>query len=428
MSLVSSVNVRSQIGQEGTIGAGTSTTNKLNSMQIVPSEEISIREIMAAGRRFNQTTVTDKRWSSFSVKEDDMTYTEHLYCLENLFGAGTKTTPSGATDARQRVYDVSLSGAITPKTWVHQWGDSSDNVNQTAYGLLTDYGETWDRDSGVKQNGTKGQAQLISTGNSFTASPGDLANVAIAAGDFEVYLDTTGAGLGTTQITREINTVDWSVTGMKDTVFAADRSEDSYASHVDLVPKTAVKFTAFENSTTRTILANLIAGNTYFLRLDGQSSVLIDNDQVLTISGSPTGGTFTLTYKSQTTGDIDYNATAADVATALKALSTIGDNDVSVSGSDGGPWTVSFTGLLANDDSLLTHTDSLTGGTDPALGIVQHTFPFIARREMAIRYMKSGEYSDAKGVYTRDWEFVIVEDSTWAKALLITSQTGEDTL
>jgi hypothetical protein len=80
--------------------------------------------------------------------------------------------------------------------------------------------------------------------------------------------------------------------------------------------------------------------------LTATESCGVDEEQTVTVTDA-TDGTFTLTYSGQTTGNIAYNAAAADVATALKALSNIGDSDVSVSGDAGGPWTVSFVGTLA---------------------------------------------------------------------------------
>lgn len=75
-----------------------------------------------------------------------------------------------------------------------------------------------------------------------------------------------------------------------------------------------------------------------------------------------TGGTFTLTYNNQTTAAIAYNASAAAVATALKALSNIGDTDVLVTGANGGPWLVTFQNALGNQPitTLLINTTALT--------------------------------------------------------------------
>lgn len=92
--------------------------------------------------------------------------------------------------------------------------------------------------------------------------------------------------------------------------------------------------------------------------------------QTVTISGSPTGGTFTLTYAGQTTGSIAYNAAASAVQTALAALSNVGSGNVAVTGSAGGPYTVTFQGSLAHTNvAQMTATSSLTGGTSPGVAV-----------------------------------------------------------
>jgi hypothetical protein len=103
----------------------------------------------------------------------------------------------------------------------------------------------------------------------------------------------------------------------------------------------------------------------------GQSEV-----QTVTITGTPTGGTFTLTYSGQTTGTIAFNATATTVQTALRALSNIGSTGVNVTGGPGPgtPWAVAFAGALADTDvALMTATSSLTGGTSPTVSVATTT-------------------------------------------------------
>jgi hypothetical protein len=93
--------------------------------------------------------------------------------------------------------------------------------------------------------------------------------------------------------------------------------------------------------------------------------------QTVTITGSPTGGTFTLTWSGQTTSGIAYNATAATVRTALEALSNIAPGDVTVTGSAGGPYTVTFGGAYLGDDiaQMTASGASLTGGSSPAVSV-----------------------------------------------------------
>lgn len=100
-----------------------------------------------------------------------------------------------------------------------------------------------------------------------------------------------------------------------------------------------------------------------------------DEVQSVTITGSPTGGTFTLTFGGQTTSALNWNATAAQMQTALQALSSIGANNALVTGGPG-PGTafqVEFAGTLgfAGQALITLTTNSLTGGTSPSVAIAR---------------------------------------------------------
>lgn len=96
--------------------------------------------------------------------------------------------------------------------------------------------------------------------------------------------------------------------------------------------------------------------------------------ETVAITGNPTGGSFTLTFGGQTTAAIAYNATAAQVATALGNLSNVGTLNVICTG---GPLpatavVVQFDDALAPGvQPLMTHTDSFTGGTTPAAAVTE---------------------------------------------------------
>jgi len=95
--------------------------------------------------------------------------------------------------------------------------------------------------------------------------------------------------------------------------------------------------------------------------------------QTVTVTGAPTGGTFTLTYSGQTTAGIAFNANAAAVQSALEALSNIAPGDVAVTGT--GPYTVTFEGTLADTDvaQMTASGASLTGGTTPSVTVTTGT-------------------------------------------------------
>lgn len=103
-------------------------------------------------------------------------------------------------------------------------------------------------------------------------------------------------------------------------------------------------------------------------------AALTNEVQTATITGGPTGGTFTLTFSGQTTAAIAYNATAAAVQTALEALSNINPGDVTVTGNAGGPYTLTFGGQYLGDNTAqMTATGSFTGGTTPAIAVTTTT-------------------------------------------------------
>lgn len=86
----------------------------------------------------------------------------------------------------------------------------------------------------------------------------------------------------------------------------------------------------------------------------------VNEVQRVSLVGTVTGGTFTLSYRGQTTGALAYNASAATIQTALTGLSTIGTGNVTVSGS--GPWDVTWTGSFAyaTPDMITANGGSLT--------------------------------------------------------------------
>lgn len=87
---------------------------------------------------------------------------------------------------------------------------------------------------------------------------------------------------------------------------------------------------------------------------------LVSATNALVTLGTPSAGTFTLTWRGKTTATIAYNAAATAVKSALVALDDgYGTSDWTVSGSSGGPYTVTppASGPVTGDGS------GLTGGT-----------------------------------------------------------------
>lgn len=101
--------------------------------------------------------------------------------------------------------------------------------------------------------------------------------------------------------------------------------------------------------------------------------------QTITLTGGPTGGTFTLTvpafgtFGALTATALAYNATADEVSQALANVASLGTQGVVVltrsgAGTNGDPYvyTLTFNRALGNVPQL-TSTNTFTGGTTPTV-------------------------------------------------------------
>ena len=143
----------------------------------------------------------------------------------------------------------------------------------------------------------------------------------------------------------------------------------------------------------------LPAGEELEIKIDNPSRINVvatpaDNcEQTVTLSGQIVGDTFTLAFNGQTiTPPLPVNATALQVQTALRALSTIGAGNCDVTGADGGPYTVEFVGDLAKTDvNLMTGTgtgvnEKQTVAIDDATSSGTFTLTFGGQTTAAIDY------------------------------------------
>jgi hypothetical protein len=99
------------------------------------------------------------------------------------------------------------------------------------------------------------------------------------------------------------------------------------------------------------------------------SDEVVSTVQSLTMIGTPTGGTFTLTTAAPlpvaTTSPISYTATPQQVQSALAAI--VGNENVSVASPTAGTLSITFQGVYAGESipTLVADSSALTGGTDP---------------------------------------------------------------
>jgi hypothetical protein len=357
-----------------------------------------------------------------------------LFLVEAWLGTVAPTTVG--VNGRRRIYDLPLTGAVTPKAFTSQFGDDT-YANQAAYCFLTSFGAKYSREKGGELDGVDGFGlRSLVGGTTFTPAPTVLPLSPVVGSNLNFYLDTTGAGLGVTQITEEVLDASWNVKDLQKPFWAADRAQPSWKKPISNEGgKYTAKLSLGESAVVRAIDNWLMLNRTYFLRISNKGDY-VDNRISLSFSGGPTGGSFTLTYKGQTTGAIAFNSsthhpTAAEVQTALEALPAIGTGTIVCTGGPldgaGTPVIIDFTsGALVNDISAMTHADSLTPSGAITIATTQTQYEHTA--DIACKLMNKAAWGNKNSVYARDFDFTIVEDATWGHGLMLTSMTAMATL
>ena len=138
----------------------------------------------------------------------------------------------------------------------------------------------------------------------------------VSADDWDFYLDTSAAGLGNTKLTRCFK-CSWSIDELFGPVWVGNTSVESWAAHVDLTPKTEVKFTVAADSTGMGV-------RTSHLQVDAKAFVRFKCTGPL-IEGSL------------------YHLDQRDFAVSITDISEIGDED--------GVAAVEYTGIIAHDST-----------------------------------------------------------------------------
>lgn len=151
------------------------------------------------------------------------------------------------------------------------------------------------------------------------------------------------------------------------------------------------------------VLEFMIGGNTISTGGAGTSEV-----QTVTLTGTPTGGTFTLTFDGETTGDIAFDATAAAVELALEALTNVGVGNATTTGAAGGPYTVTFGVALGNVPQMTGNGDDLTGGTAPAV-VVATTTPGSNLTDIGYAAPEVGAEANPNGISLEMWTRAIID-------------------
>src|SRR6266702_6240804 len=325
----STINQTLQFGLETTPGVNVAANKSIQCFAVTFGPMADENEFSARGRKYPSILIENSEWVEGTLT-GELDYNGIVYALAGVSGAATISAHGSSSTAKDWLFVPPLTGSVQPQTYTIEQGENNAFGNaiynhKVNYGLISEFGYKGDRKAGFNISG-KVLAQALQRAITMTSSPTAVALAPSAGKHFNLYMDPTSAALGTTQLLKVLN-VDFAFTGLYGMFFPLNRANLGWSAHVDLNPGCIIKVLMEADATGMTPLTNLQAGSTQFMRVQGQGAI-IDNLQTVTIAGGATGGTFTLSYKGQTTANITYSAaiTAATVKTAFQLLSTVMTN------------------------------------------------------------------------------------------------------
>lgn len=384
-----------QVGVESTYGTAVAATRivYLNGQPVMGRTRAPRPHMFATGTRDNQRAATlgpSEVGGSVALPLSADEILEWL--LVTLKGGVTPTTPTGATNGRLWTF---VPGSTALDSMTLEFDDAARA--HRAYGV---YGNSM-AIAGSANGEATATFELLGIEREQNALTGSLTSrvpTFIEGWETIVYLDAFGSTTG--GIAQIPNfAASWNVqitNNLGRKYLANNRNRVSRIVTGTLGIKASLVVEAV-SAQAATELANWDAVTKRLVTLEFGRNEAISGDtavnevQTLTMGGTPTGGTIVMSLLGQSF-TLDYNSSSSAAQTAINAALTAAfgsDYTVAVSG---GAWPGSALVVTGNGTALagrnlpgiVTVTNSLTGGTSPAVTVVETTPGYPAKRYIRV--------------------------------------------
>lgn len=265
-------NVAVQIAPETTAGTAVPANKKLLGLTLDPQASMEFQQFAPSGYRVNTVNqlVSEKTEADY---DGPICFNTIVYPLSSLFGKTTAvaqaTTNSAAKDW---TWNFTGKGDTAIQTYSVEVGDAG-RASKFAYGAFTgmelDISRT---DDNTMSGSLLGQA--LTTGATLTASPTEVDIQPVAAGGWDVFMDTTSASIGTTKLSTvydaNLNFGDFFAEE-----YTLDSTKTSYASLYDAEePSFEWSMTVGADATGEGLITAARGGQKRFIRLVNQGAVV----------------------------------------------------------------------------------------------------------------------------------------------------------
>jgi hypothetical protein len=262
------VNQVIQIGAESTHGTPVAASKLLSAWDWTFGEKPTTQQWIATGRKYPSASaiLTEMAVGKFTGHGD---FAALVYPLSCIYGA---SNPAPAlVGASTTVYGWNfkppISGLAAPTSYTVQQGDSVD-AEQYAFLMFSGWGYTFGRKQEVTVSGDW-FSQTFSDGISMTSSPTNIALVPMTGAQMNIYLDTTSAGIGATQLTDPLK-VDFKASEYYGQYWPINRANTSFGNYIEKRPKNELKIELQANSTAIAVRANYLqTGARAYVQVNG---------------------------------------------------------------------------------------------------------------------------------------------------------------
>lgn len=265
------VNQQVQIGPESTPGTAVAASKLLKCYDWVPGINAGTTPYTPSGNKYVASQEEDWEEAGWTIG-GILDYNGLPYLLSSAMGKIVPALHSPSITAYDWIYTPPLTGSIQPQTYTVMQGDSI-RARKTAYVLVNNFGYKGTRKTPFTISG-KAMAQSLQDGIVLTSSPTAVALAQATTNQFNVYLDTTSGGIGTTQLTR-VFSIEYAFDNIYGPFYPLNRSNSSFTGHVDLMPKTSFKMLVAADSTGFGAMQGYLESQaTVYIRVSAQGALI----------------------------------------------------------------------------------------------------------------------------------------------------------
>lgn len=257
-----------QLGVETTPGTSVAANKLLQALSISLVPNIETQRFRPMGTKVDTLVTPGKDFAAADLS-GQLVYDEIVYPLSSVLTTSAAVTTTGTT-GKLWTFTPSAAAADAPKTFTIEQGDAV-RAGKVVGGIITDFGISISRDA-CELSGTL-LAAGYTDGITMTATPTALPLIPVLPKSVSVYIDATGAGLGTTKMLRLFE-AELQIGGRYGAIWPLNSALASYAATVETEPDFSLRLLLEADAAGMALLTAMRAGTTQFVRVEAVGDVI----------------------------------------------------------------------------------------------------------------------------------------------------------